>query len=179
LANAYAIAASPPGYVNQILIGSYHYTPERIMLLRSDTCPGTDSSVAPTEYWIVPSGTALPLSIERIKLCQIMYKAFGDSGALSGERDYKAELQKMTQELRLNPKATGFVVGNFINRPSRGLQRRMRECERILESSGLPRTRYMVHTMHWTGEHSVDPAEPEPKRPTLFAVELTDECGTH
>lgn len=176
LPRAYAIAASRPDYVNEILMGSYRYTPDRILLLRSPDCLGKDSSVAPTEYWIVPKGAAPPPSVESIKLCQIKHNTPGDGERLSGYPNYRSELRNMTRELRANPEAVGFVVGYFINRPSRGLRSRMLESERLLARSGLPRSRYMVHMMRWTGEYSTDPPEPEPKYPTVFTVALYENC---
>jgi hypothetical protein len=176
LPRAYAIAASRPSYVNEILMGSYHYTPDRILFLRSDGCIGRDPSVVPTEYWIVPKGADLPPSVESFKLCQIKHNTLGDDEYLSGDPNYKVELPRMARELRANPKAVGFVVGYYIKRPSRGLRGRMLESEKLLARSGLPRSRYMVHMMRWTGEYSIDPPEPEPKYPTVFTVALREGC---
>jgi len=176
MSKAYAIAASPSGYVNEILIGNYHYTPNRILFLRSEDCIGSNLATAATEYWVVPKGIELPPFVESIKSCQIVSDSLGTEEFLSGERNYKSELSKLVRKLRENPNAVGVALGYYIERPSSILKKRLLESQRFLERSGLPRNRYLIHLMGWTGEYSAEPPEPKPKYPNIFTVEVKSEC---
>lgn len=177
LAVALSTAAASPEYVISILIGSYGYTRERILFLRSEDCLGSDMKVAATEFWAIPKGAALPASVESFKSSQVQIDFLEAKGMIESGRKYKAALQKLPDRLRNAPDAVGVVVGYYYKNPSPAIKQRLREVEKLLEQSGLPKNRYFVRLAPWTGERSVDPPAPEPKYPSVFVVELPSARG--
>lgn len=172
LAVALTTAAAPPEYLISILTGSYGYTRERIQFLRSEDCLGADPAVTATEFWAIPAGAASPPSVESVKSGQVRSEAIGtEATSVRGARSYRAAAQDLVNKLRTRPQAVGIVLGYYYRKPSAVMRHRLREVRTLLEQSGLPRHRYHVRLMPWTGEHSVDPPEAEPKYPNLFIVE--------
>lgn len=170
---ALTTAAASPGYLISILTGSYGYTQERILFLRSEDCLGPDPAVAATEFWAVPNGAALPPSVESIRSSQVRSETVGmEATSTEGTRNYRSAAQELAAKLRARPEAVGIVLGYYYRRPNAAMQRRLREVRTILEQSGLPQERYRVRLMRWTGERSVDPPETEPMYPSLFIVEV-------
>jgi hypothetical protein len=109
LPEALAYAASPPGYVIEILMGNYKYTSERIVVLRSDDCIGRNPAVAATEYWVVHTGGKLPSAIESVKSCQLDLGSLGTRGA--SFRGYRTALNNLPQTLKSNSAGFGVVLG--------------------------------------------------------------------
>jgi hypothetical protein len=172
---ALSISAAAYGYVISILEGSYRYTPERLLFLRSKDCLGADELIAATEFWVIPKGATLPSSVESMKSSQVRIDSLGMEGLIGNVRTYKVALQKLLAKLRGNPEAVGVVVGYYYKQPSPVMKRRLGEARRMLERSGLPKDRYSIRLSPWTGEQSVDSSEPEPKYPSVFVVELRRE----
>lgn len=172
---ALATAAAPPFYVIDILTGSYNYATDRILLLRSEDCLGADPAKAATEYWYVPKGATLPPYVEQIKSCQVQPGVMGWRGMFKSERSYRAALRQVPKWLGVNPDRIGVVLGYYINRPSPVLERELNETERFLQRSGIPKDKYIVHLMRWTGEYEED--EPEPKFPNISIIEVAKACG--
>jgi hypothetical protein len=174
LSKALAFAASPPDYVISILKDTYKYTPERILLLRSNNCLSTNPAVAATEYWVIHKGGDLPSYIESVKSCQVDFGSLGRRGA--NARNYKAALHRFPQTLKANPNRFGMVLGYYLKRPNRSLKQRLNEAKKFLERSGLPQNRYIISLKPWTGEYGSDPPEPEPKYPDIAIIEVSEEC---
>jgi len=164
-------SAAAYGYVISILQGSYGYTPERVLFLRSEDCLGSNRAIAATEFWIIPKGAALPSSVESIKSSQVQIDSLGTQRLTENARAYKAALQKLPTKLRAKPEAVGVVIGYYYNQPSLAMKRRLAEARKMLEQSGLPRDRYFVRLAAWTGEQAVDPPDPEPKYPSVFVID--------
>ncbi|MDQ2973925.1 MAG: hypothetical protein M3R69_00780 [Acidobacteriota bacterium] len=164
------ISAADYAYVSTILQGSYGYTPERVLFLRSEDCIGSDKAVAATEFWVIPTGAALPTSVESIRSSQARIDPLGMDGLIGSARTYKTALQKLPTKLRANPEAVGVVVGYYYKQPSLVMKRRLREMQKMLERSGLSRERYFVRLAPSTGEYGDN--DPEPKYPSVFVVEV-------
>ena len=170
---ALSVAVMNPFTVARALNQGYNFARERILFLRSEDCLGSDSSVAATELWAVPKGAALPAFVESIKSSQAQLETVGAKTLLAkGTRNYRLAVKALTSKVRTAPQAIGVVVGYYFEQPSPQLKRRISSAQRILEQSGLPRDRYSVRLMPWPGERSIDPAEPEPKYPSIFVVKI-------
>ena len=176
LPEALAFAASPPGYVIEILC-NYKYTSERILVLRSDDCIGRNPTVAATEYWVVHTGGKLPSAIESVKSCQLDLGSLGTRGA--SFREYRTALNNLPQALKSNSARFGVVLGYYIHRPSARMVKRMKEVRRFLERSGMPQDRYLVSLKPWTGEYAIEPPDPEPKYPDISIIEISKNCRGH
>jgi len=171
---ALSTSAAAYGYVISLLTEIYKYTPERILFLRSEDCLGSNTTVTAAEFWAVPNGAALPASVESLKSSQVQSEPVGtEAPSTKGTRNYRTAARELTAKLRARPEAVGIVLGYYYRSPTPAMRRRLREVKALLEQSGLPQDRYRVRLMPWTGEHSVDPPEPEPKYPSLFIVEVT------
>lgn len=66
----------------------------------------------------------------------------------------------------------GIVLGYYYDKPSQLMKKRLREVRRGLEKSGVQHSRYFVRLSPWSGERSIDPAEPELVYPSFFVVEV-------
>jgi hypothetical protein len=175
---ALTTSAAAYGYVVSILEGSYGYTPERVLFLRSEDCLGPNRDVTATEFWVIPKGTTMPSSVDLIKSSQVQMDSLGVQGLTKSARTYKAALQKLRTKLRARPGAVGVIIGYYYNRPSLAIKRRIREARKVLEQSGLGRDRYFTRITPWTGERQVAPPPAEPKYPGLFVVEVArDSAG--
>src|SRR5205085_12154977 len=100
LAKALTTSAAAFGYVNEILEGSYSYTPERIVYLRSADCAGSDSAISATEFWVIHKGASFPPSVESVKSCQVQYNTFGVRGTFKNVRRFRAALQRIPRILK-------------------------------------------------------------------------------
>lgn len=170
---ALSTSAAAYGYVTAVLTGTYGYTPERILFLRSEDCLGPDPAVTATEFWAVPQGAALPASVESIRSNQVQLEAVGtETLSVEGTRDYRAAVQDLIVKLRARPEAVGVVLGNYYRRPNATLRRRLDEVRELLKRSGLPQERYFVRLAPWTGEYTISPPEPEPTYPSVSIVEV-------
>lgn len=163
-------SAADYAYAITILQGSYWYTPERVLFLRSEDCLGSNRAITATEFWVIPKGAALPSSAESMKSNQVRIDPLGMEGLIGSARTYRAALKKLPTRLRGNPEAVGVVVGYYYKQPSRVMKRRIREVQRTLKENGLSEDRYSVRLAPWTGEYGDD--DPEPKYPSLFVVEV-------
>jgi hypothetical protein len=169
---ALSTSAAAYGYVISILEGSYGYTPERVLFLRSEDCLGSNRAITATEFWVIPKGAALPSSAESMKSNQVRIDPLGMEGLIGSARTYRAALKKLPTRLRGNPEAVGVVVGYYYKQPSLVMKRRLREVRKMLEQSGLPQDRYFVRLAPWTGEQAFDPPDPEPQYPSVFIIEI-------
>jgi hypothetical protein len=175
---AMATAAAPSEYLTSILTGSYGYIPERIILMRSEDCGGSDKQVTAMEFWAVPHGAAPPAHVDSVASSQVQSESVGaEAASTNGTANYNAAAQELAAKLRASPEATGIVLGYYYKKPSTSLPARLREVQTLLERSGLPQDRYTVRLMPWTGERSVDPPETEPKYPSLFVVKIMRGSG--
>lgn len=171
---ALSIAAMNPFAVARALNLGYNFALERILFLRSQDCLGSKSAVAPTELWAIPKGAALPTFAESIKSSHAQLEILGTKTLLpNGTTNYRLAVRQLGTKLRAAPEAVGVVLGYYFKRPSPQMKRRVREVQKILEQSGLPRDRYSVRLMPWPGERSIDPPEPEPKYPNVLVVEIS------
>jgi hypothetical protein len=173
MAFALVTASADPFLIAERLIERYAYLPGRIIYMRSEDCLSPQNSVDPvTEVWLIPEGAALPSHVEAASGSQVKRTSLGKIQVNRGVRDYKVALQKLIRDLQARPTVTGVVFGYFLDRPSRILQRRLREVTRTLEKSGLPPSRYLVRPMSWNDEVSTYPPDKEPSYPSLFLVEI-------
>lgn len=169
---ALSTSAAAYGYVLSILQGSYGYTPERLLFLRSEDCLGSNRAVATTEFWVIPKGAALPSSVESVKYSQVQIDPLGTRALIENMRTYKAALQRLPTELRAKPEAVGVIVGYYYKQPNLMMKRRLSEARKMLAQSGLPQARYFVRLAPWTGEQALHPHDPEPRYPSVFIVEV-------
>lgn len=173
---AMATAAANPFQIADKFVNGYAYPPERVVFLRSEDClSDKDPSISATEIWAIPEGATLPHYVEALTFNQIRLISLGRKPANRGVRDYKAALQKLIDNLRSNPKNFGVAVGYFLDRPSKALQQRMREVRTLLQQSGLPRERYLVHLTCWPDEVSTYPPDSEPRYPDVFVIEMAND----
>jgi hypothetical protein len=171
---ALTTAAAAPEYLISILTGSYGYTPERILFLRSVDCPGTDSKVTATEFWVIPKGASLPPSVESIKSNQAQVETISmEAQPVEDARNFKAALNEFTEKLRARPRAFGVVLGYYYRRPTTAIKQRLATVRISLKQSGLSQDRYHARLMPWTGERSLDPPQPEPAYPSFIVVDVT------
>jgi hypothetical protein len=170
---ALTTAAAAYGYVISILEGSYGFTPDRILFLRSDDCIGSHKAVTATEFWAIPKGASLPTSIESFTSSEVKSESIpGNNSGAIGTRNYKMATQQLIKKLRTKEHMVGIVLGYYYDKPSELMKRRLREVLRVLERSGLQQDRYFVLSSPWSGEHSIDPLKPEPVYPSFFIVEV-------
>jgi hypothetical protein len=168
---ALSIAAMNPFKVAKWMHDVYNYPSERVVFLRSEDCLGSNPRVAATELWAVPTGAALPASVESIKSSQAHLETVGTKDlSPEGTHSYRAAAQELTAKLNAKPGAVGVVLGYYYKRPSPIMERRLREVCRLLEQNGLPQDRYFVRLAEWTGEYGHD--DPEPQYPSLLIVEV-------
>jgi hypothetical protein len=168
---ALSTSAAAYDYVISILQGSYRYTPERVQILRSEGCLGSNRAITATEFWLIPGGAALPSSEESIKYSQVQIESLAMQRLTENARSYKAAMKKLQTRLRAKPEAVGVIVGYYHKQPSVAMKRRLAEARKILEQSGLARNRYFLRLAAWTGEQAVDPPDPEPKYPNVLVVD--------
>lgn len=102
---ALSTSAADYRYVISILEGSYDYTSDRVVFLRSENCLSSNRAVTATEFWIIPKGAAPPSSLESMKSSQVRIDPLGMLGLIGSARNYKAALQKLQTKLRANPEA--------------------------------------------------------------------------
>lgn len=169
---ALSTSAAAFAYVITILQGSYGYTSDRVFFLRAEDCAGADKAVTATEFWVVPSGAALPTSVETIRSNQARIDSLGPQGMVGNARSYRAVLLTLRTELRAHPGLVGVVVGYYYKQPSLVIKRRLRDAKKMLEESGLSPDRYFIRVAPWSGEQAIDPPDPEPKYPTVFVIDI-------
>jgi hypothetical protein len=171
---ALSTAAAAYGYVTSELSDIYNYTPQRILILRSEDCLGPNPAVTATEFWVIPQGAAPPASVESVSSKQVHSEAIGRKNlSVEGSRDYRTAVRELIAKLRARPEAVGVVLGNYYNRPSPAMRRRLREVRGLLRQSRLPQDRYFVRLAPWTGEYRINPPETEPKYPSVSIVEIS------
>jgi hypothetical protein len=176
---AIATAAVDPVYFARSMFYNYSLPLERIIVSRSEDCIGKLKSTAATELWAIPAGGILPPAFESIKSCQIRLQYIETEpdnkkrAPLIGTYDHKKSLEKLILELKGNPQATGIVIGYFIKNPRKVLKAKLREAKRILAKSGLPKDRYFLQLMHWTGY----PEIPEPEYLSVAIIDIVTECA--
>src|SRR6185436_14820446 len=98
-------------------IDFYGYSPERVIILRSEDCLGPNPSVTATEIWAVPKGASPPPSIESVKSCQVLIDPLGAQGFPERGQAYKNALQKVPSFLRERPRAVGVILGYYFRHP--------------------------------------------------------------
>ncbi len=167
---ALTTAAAAYAYVISILEGSYGFTAERVLFLRSEDCLGPYANVTATEFWALPKGTTAPTSVESMTSNRVRIETVAAKGMTTNRRAYQAALKKLKERLEKDPKAIGIVVGDYYKTPSASMKRRLYEARQSLLRSRLPQERYFVRLAPWTGEYSL--GSPEPKYPSLFVVEI-------
>jgi hypothetical protein len=169
---ALSTSAADYGYAISILQGSYLYTPERILLSRSEGCAGPNPSIAATEFWVIPKGAELPSSLESVEYSHLKMGSLGSRRTRENARGYKETLEELSARLRGSPGAVGVIVGYYYYHPSRLLKQRLGDTRKMLELCGLPEDRYFVRLAPWTGEVAIAPRDPEPTYPSVFIVEI-------
>jgi hypothetical protein len=171
---ALTTAAAAYGYVISILEGSYGFTPDRILFLRSDDCLGPNVAVIATEFWAIPKGASMPAAVESVKSSDVKSQSIPERNMRAiGTRNYRTATRQLIKRLRTTRQMVGIVVGYYYDEPSQVMRRRLREVRRALEKSGLEQNRYFVRLSPWSGERSIDPRKPEPVYPSFFVVEVT------
>jgi len=170
MAVALTTAAAAYGYVISTLEGSYHYTPDRVLFLRSEDCGGPDAAVTATEFWAVPKGATLPSLVESMTSNRVRIDTLVAKGRIANRRAYRVALKKFQDTLRTDSTAIGIILGDYYKSPSPLMKQRLREAKAALDRSGLPRERYFLRLAPWTGEYSL--GSPEPRYPSLFIVEV-------
>lgn len=156
--------------------GRLSFPADHVLILRSPDCPVTHAPYVPVEFWGVPKGAALPHSVESIKLCQVKIEAAGADETVKNLRGYRAALRALVARLRANPELVAVIRGEYYLRPSASIKRALKESERFLEQSGLPRERFFLRLKP---SAYYDPAYPkaEPKFPDIIAVQITQGCS--
>jgi hypothetical protein len=167
---ALATAAAAYAYVISILEGSYGYTAERVLFLRSEDCLGPHAAVTATEFWVLPTGAKAPHSVESMTSNRVHFETVVSIGMTTNRRAYLAALKKLQERLGKDPRAIGIVLGHYYKSPNPQVKQRLREAKAALDRSGLPQERYFVRLAPWTGEYSL--GSPEPRYPSLFIVEV-------
>jgi hypothetical protein len=165
---ALTTAAAAYAYVNSILEGSYGYTAERVLFLRSEDCLGPDPAVTATEFWAVPKGATAPTAIETMTSNRVRIETIPGKRSITSRHGYREALKHLQERLATDPEATGIVIGSYYKSPNALMERRLSEARQMLSKSGLPQGRYFVRLSPWTGEYSL--SSPEPKYPSLFVV---------
>jgi hypothetical protein len=167
----FTAAANPFVVVERV---SDKFSPDHILFLRSEDCVGSHSEVA-TELWAIPVGSKPPSFVESVKSSEVRFRSIGAKKGPTayGARNYKAAVKHLSLKLREKPETTGVIVGYYYKTPSNVMKRRIREVQRMLQQSGLPRDRYLVRLAPWTGEYGIDPPDPEPQYPNVFIVEIS------
>lgn len=171
---ALVTANADPFVITEQLVNAYAYSPERLVYLRADDCLGKDPSTGITEIWALPEGASFPPHVEKLAFSDARRIALGKKEAFRGVRDYREALADLIKQLRMNPQASGLVVGYYGKggRLSPGLRRRLTEVRSILKRSGLPPDRYRVHSAYWNDE--TWESAPDPQYPLVFVIKRLD-----
>jgi|GEM_PF-2294445 len=159
------------------LNGRVFFTRDRIMILRSPNCPVTRPPYVPLEFWGVPRGAAMPPSVESAKLCQVRFEGVDSGKPIRDLQAYRASLREILAKVRANPEAVAIVRGEYNIRPSASMKRALKEAESFFGRSGLPRSRYFVRlkpSAYYDPDYN---REPEPKYPSVVAVEIAPNCN--
>lgn len=168
---ALVTASADPFFIVERLVEAYAYLPKRVVYLRSEDCLSSQRPEIPvTEVWMIPDGASFPAHVEAAAASDVKRIALGKKEANRGVRDYRDAVQKLIQDVRQNPAATGVVFGYFLKRPSRLLEQRLREVTGTLKQSGLLPERYLVRATYWNDEAS--DTDKEPTYPSVFLVEI-------
>ena len=177
---AFSVASMNPLTVADWLENVYNFTPERILLLRSEDCQVHRRGAATTELWAIPQGATLPTHVDAIKPCQFPGEYIGvesnEPSPGEGDRHYRRSMRELVAKLRANPRAVGVVLGYYLKRPRALMKQRLKEVELFLRRSGVPHDRFSVRVMPWIGGYSISPPDPEPENPSMYVVEVTKDC---
>lgn len=165
---ALSIATAPPEPLIEALEGSYHYTGDRILFLRSPNCAVRMATIAATEYWFVPKGAALPPHREAFASDKVKINTLEASGGIGDADSYKRALTQLPRILKEEPKSTGIILGYYYKTPSSALKTRIKTITDRLRGSGIPGDQYFSIITPWPGERSS--SYPEPKYPVMFVI---------
>lgn len=166
---ALGTARTDPFRVAELLVGAYSYLPERVMFVRSEDCLGKDAAIPAVEIWGLAEDGLLPRHVEARLSSQVRSSTLGKKHVSRGVRDYVAATQELIKNLQANPTSRGVVVGYYFYRPSAAVKRSLRTVKTLFQRSGLPPDRYLVRSVPWNDEFSMN--EPEPPYPRVFLLE--------
>jgi hypothetical protein len=166
---ALAIASGRPFYLTTVLADKYHYSRENILFLRSENCARHNLRIAITEYWAVPYGAPLPSSVESIKSSQVKAEEYAPLGSQSKEIAFKQSLQNLAKRVHTDPGVVGVIVGYYLRKPNLSLRRKLWRARSFLEESGLPKNRYFIRQLPWTG--TIDSTDLEPTYPAIIIID--------
>jgi hypothetical protein len=165
---AISIAAAPPEPLIRVLEGSYQYPRERILLLRSEDCLGTQDNVSATEYWAIPKGAGLPPYRELFTSAQLKINDLEAKSSIGDAISYKSSLNKLPKILKENPESVGVILGYYYRKPSYKLKNRLETVTKLLRRRGVTKNQYFAILTPWLGEREV--SAPEPQYPVLFSI---------
>jgi len=155
--------------------GRLSFAPEHVLILRSPDCPVTHAPYVPVEFWGVPKGAALPSSVESLKLCQVKVEEVSSKETVKSLSDYRESLKALALKLNANRELVGVIRGEYNIRPSGSLKRVLKESQRFLEQTGVPRQRFFVR-LKSSARYDPEYPEAEPKFPDIIAVQIAQEC---
>ena len=131
-------AISPTLMVAKNLGHVPHLTPDNILYLRAEDCMGPNPLIAAGELWVIPKGANLPSSVESLKYCQLQIKNVASESTIKNSRGYRTVLQKLSRNLRDNPKLAAIIIGNYFRTPRPDLRRNLLNAEKMFERDGTP-----------------------------------------
>jgi hypothetical protein len=167
---ALATASGRPFYLATVLANNYRYPREDIVFLRSESCPQYNPRIAITEYWAVPYNAELPSFVESVRSSQVNAEEYFPVERDSRGSRFKESLRNLATTLHTKPGTVGVIVGYYFKKPSAALKKRLREARRFMEKSRLPKERYFIRHLPWTG--TIDTTDPEPEYPNVIVIEM-------
>jgi hypothetical protein len=150
---------------------NHGYSPENILFLRAKNCKQYSSLIAITEFWAIPKGAALPPAVDVLKSSQVKTDEYVTKKGETKEEGFRRNLENLASKLRGEPRAVGIIAGYYLNNPSFGLKNNLQKAQRFFARSGLPKDRYFIRTLPWTGV--IDFGDREPVYPAVMSVEVT------
>lgn len=160
-------------HVAELLTSGYAYTPDRVVFLRSADCLAKEAAQNATEVWALSQASPLPAHAEKLLYSEAQRVALGKKEELrGGDRDYRSALDELIRALKLDSSARGVVLGFYRQKPGAAMKRRLKEVERILRLSGLPRDQYLVTLRPWNDESWE--GDTEPRYPAVYIIKKGD-----
>lgn len=141
-----------------------------IIVVKSADCPSAKGkSRMPTEIWITDNENSLPSHTEKYSAQQIEIKEIGDSGYYDGDSDYLKNAEKLSEELKNDESAFGFILGFYINSSAqKRMTAKINKSAAVIKKRGLRSSKYQAEVIKITNWLAAG----EPKYPLFYAVKI-------
>ena len=144
----------------------YGFQTRLILFLRSEDCLAQDTSIAVTEFWVVPSGAEPPTSVESIRADQADVQVVKTADTIKTAQDYSAALRDLIRRTSNRADVVAVVLGSYYKQPGAPLQKNLQMAKRLLELGDVQASRIFTHAAPFSGVS--DGEQREPAYPGLF-----------